>query len=842
MEDITEQFNLPKYTKGKSFADASSIIMDKFKERKDPESKRTMTEMLDRLRQAQEFVKEQNKTPEERQQEQMQMQEQQMQAEQSQQQEQQVDPQMQQQMQGQPEQQMQQPQQTQFANGGLMNYLNQQPQQPSQALNIQTAGIQPMGNTAMTTELAPTTAATSVASANPIGAGIEVGKAANAATGVIGAALKQNLGNDNTTAGTITQGLDKVAATDKTGITGALSSVIGTGNDLFGSPKLNHNARSDQFKDASVGQAAVSKGLKGFTEGSKVGGPIAGAALGTLGAVGGIVGAGKFNKALNKKRVSETQGDRNQSLNTFADGGSLTEDPFDKVFNKARSSNKKEFIWNNKKYSTETADDIVKELSPSWSDDILKTQVNGIGKDVESKSYKPSSYKEGYNRNAVDKDYNNYSDFGRGTVTPKANIEMLKSLQNEQYKRNGKVSQTQYFNLNNTSNSFANGGSLNTDPKYPNDPNELIKSFKTNQAGLNYQNPYPNKSNRWNKFDAYQSGLKNRSFGAGSSGSSEINQGSKTPFGDGSGNAAPLVDELRYNKKLLNRPVQSNSTVEYNNQINDAIVANNAFAKGGKMTNQYALGDWLKTAGKNVGDAASKAGTYLNENKGDILRYAPIAINAGQLASLPKAEVESLNRLDNRYKPNYVDEAALQNISRENYNMSNQALAGASGGSTSALRSNILGAGLNRNKALSSAYLKADDINRGQDATAQQFNAGIDKVNLQQSNSEKDINARNRAARDNEKSKFLTGIGTNLGEIGEDEFYKKIIGKMSKYDKDGNLIISEEDRLKYEKKKKEAAALKAKKGAVKSSIKNTNTDTIDPLKFDLLGKLKPFKR
>ena len=71
MQELTDQFNLPKYTKGKSFADASSMIMDKFRERKDPESKRTMTEMLDRLRQAQEFVKEQNKTPEERQQEQM---------------------------------------------------------------------------------------------------------------------------------------------------------------------------------------------------------------------------------------------------------------------------------------------------------------------------------------------------------------------------------------------------------------------------------------------------------------------------------------------------------------------------------------------------------------------------------------------------------------------------------------------------------------------------------------------------------------------------------------------------------------------------------------------------
>ena len=105
MEELIDQFHLPKYVKGKSFADASSMIMDKFRERKDPESKRTMAEMLDRLRQAQEFIKEQNKTPDERYQEQIQLQEQQIQQEQPQ----DVNPEME-----------DQPQQSQFENGGNM--------------------------------------------------------------------------------------------------------------------------------------------------------------------------------------------------------------------------------------------------------------------------------------------------------------------------------------------------------------------------------------------------------------------------------------------------------------------------------------------------------------------------------------------------------------------------------------------------------------------------------------------------------------------------------------------------------------------------------------------------
>ena len=396
-------------------------------------------------------------------------------------------------------------------------------------------------------------------------------------------------------------------------------------------------------------------------------------------------------------------------------------------------------------------------------------------------------------------------------------------------------------------NTFAEGGQLNPDPTYPQDPNELIKSFKTNQEGLNYKNPYPNRSDRFHKFDDYQKRLKNRSFGVSSI---TPNYGSKLPFGDGNGGASPIKDEIKFNKALLTRSVVTNTKEDYNNQINNDV--NNSFADGGQMTNQYALGDWLKTAGKNIGStsknigkdigtAASKTGKFLNENKGDILRYAPTAVNAFQLATLPKAEVESLNKLDNRYKPGYVDEAALQNTARENYNMTSQALSGASGGSTSALRSNILGAGLNRNKALSNAYLKSSDINRGEDAKAQQFNLGVDKVNLQQSNSEKDINARNRAARDNEKSKLLSGIGTDIGNIGKEEKYKDIILKASGYDQDGKLAAAK-------KAKKEAAKRdrilkrktnKIKKTAKKSSNKG-NMNAFENIPFKLYNGLKTY--
>ena len=504
MQELTDQFNLPKYTKGKSFADASSMIMDKFRERKDPESKRTMTEMLDRLRQAQEFVKEQNKTPEERQQDQMQMEQQaQIQDEQSQQQ---VDPQMQQQA------PQEQPQQTQFAEGGLIEYMK------SNKSNQYANGGFIDDKTQQDDQI------------NQVIDGAQ--DAVASAFGPVGGAIR---------------GVQKLGDSIGDAIGGDSGAAIG---GIFNPTKGTLGVMTD--KDASFGQKALS----------------------ILPGVGGVINNGLMEKRKLEKERNEIQGNRNRSLNTFAEGG--------------------------------------------------------------------------------------------------------------------------------------------------------------------------------------------------------------------------------------------------------------------QMTNQYYLGDWLKTAGKNVGTAATKTGQFLNENKGDILRYAPTAVNAFQLARLPKAEVESLNKLDNRYKPGYVDEAALQNTARENYNMTSQALTGASGGSTSALRSNILGAGLNRNKALSSAYLKSSDINRGEDAKAQQFNLGVDRVNLQQSNSEKDINARNRAARDNEKSKLLSGIGTDIGSIGREEKFKDIIEKVSGYDQDGNLI---------DKKKLKAKSLSSKKVGIKKpknpTVKHSDAIELKPITFN---KPKPKKR
>jgi hypothetical protein len=191
---------------------------------------------------------------------------------------------------------------------------------------------------------------------------------------------------------------------------------------------------------------------------------------------------------------------------------------------------------------------------------------------------------------------------------------------------------------------------------------------------------------------------------------------------------------------------------------------------------------------------AGKIGNYINQNAGNIARYAPIAANAYQLSQLKKPQGERLDRLGNRYKPEYVDEAALQNIADQTMNNSVNAI-GQSGASQGQLRSSILGSQLERTKAISDAYSQAAAQNRATNDRAQQFNLGVDQVNLQQSNVEKDINARDQAAYRNAKREYITGIGEGIGDVGNEQAYKKIAKNTTGYTWDGTYVKSSDGNI-----------------------------------------------
>lgn len=182
-------------------------------------------------------------------------------------------------------------------------------------------------------------------------------------------------------------------------------------------------------------------------------------------------------------------------------------------------------------------------------------------------------------------------------------------------------------------------------------------------------------------------------------------------------------------------------------------------------------------------------GSWLSRNGGKMLKYAPVAMNAYQLSQLKKPQGVTLDRLTNRYKPTYMDEASMQNNVSNEMNNTVAGLTNATAGSESALRANLVGANVGRIRGMNDAYSKMREYNAGQSAAGQQFNLGVDQANIGQSNNEKDINAANQATYRNEKSKYLGAIGTDLGSIGKEEVNKNQLAEALGYTWDGQYYI-----------------------------------------------------
>lgn len=242
-------------------------------------------------------------------------------------------------------------------------------------------------------------------------------------------------------------------------------------------------------------------------------------------------------------------------------------------------------------------------------------------------------------------------------------------------------------------------------------------------------------------------------------------------------------------------------TQQLSNQYNNQPFPNGQFKYNGEQpinttqnwydnNSPYMNMDRMNPINNTLGKANLKpAVDWAKNNFGDVLRYAPIAANAYQLSKLKSPDKEVLNRLDQRFTPEYVDERTLQNTIGSEYNNTINSISGATNGSLGALRSNLLGAGLNKTKALSDAYINTTSQNRAMNLQGQQFNLGVNQTNLNQDNLEKDINARNKGAFDTNKSRLIGQIGNDLGNIGKEEVYKKIARETLGYTWDGEYWI-----------------------------------------------------
>ena len=500
---------------------------------------------------------------------------------------------------------------------------------------------------------------------------------------------------------------------------GTLTAGLDLGMTAFGKPA--------QDTSGLAASAPVNGGM--MIAGSALKGASAGAAFGPLGAgIGAVVGAGAGLLGAGKAKKAALENSNNYAVNV------------------------------NKQFSDQYA--MGGEIDPPVKDEIWQTKNIVKYQPGVTSGEKGESGFYLYSKDSSDPTFNYKTD--REFVRNSSMNDLQKTAQWQNYMRSKSMQPKQ----------FANGGKLNQmfDGGIVNNPFDKYSkqiSSKLDLQPINQVIPsFINKGTSINNAQAIIGTKVDGDFGKNSKlaldkyrqskGMSNVGQ----PLSAADYTAMGLTtDGYKINKNAFRQQIPENLNLKLDSP-------EEGFKKYTNIQNNI-------EAGKDKKSIVGKGLSYLNENAGNIARYAPIAANALQLAQLKKPQGERLDRLDNRYRPEYVDEAQLQNIANQTMNNSVNAV-GQSGASQGQLRSSIVGSQLQRTKAISDAYSQAAAQNRQQNAMAQEFNLGVDRVNLQQSNTEKENFARDKGAYDTEKSKLIGKIGENIGNVGTEQAYKKI--------------------------------------------------------------------
>lgn len=246
-----------------------------------------------------------------------------------------------------------------------------------------------------------------------------------------------------------------------------------------------------------------------------------------------------------------------------------------------------------------------------------------------------------------------------------------------------------------------------------------------------------------------------------------------------------------------------NSDFAYGGNLDDIFKVNDdAYSQ---LANPSAtMADPLKPNKTKFGKQIAGDGDWLNSNAGNILSYAPILGNAIELSKLKKSNTERGNRLDNTYDKQLFDRNSLFN--RVNQNNVNGALAESSGGDLGALRSNILAANLNKNKATSDALIKGDGINRGEERFQFSNNLRKDQINTNLNERYIERKDRDEGAYQSAKSNLTRSLYEDVGKVGQDIVNKKLVKEMFGYTWDGRYYVDPNGN----KLTKEEMAIKAK--------------------------------
>lgn len=220
------------------------------------------------------------------------------------------------------------------------------------------------------------------------------------------------------------------------------------------------------------------------------------------------------------------------------------------------------------------------------------------------------------------------------------------------------------------------------------------------------------------------------------------------------------------------------------------------FSSSDRFVNKTPIfGDKYKTGISGVSDkpgAFSKAGEFLKENYGEMLNAAPAVYNAYKAMNPETSDTVAYGRLNDTYKKSYIDRAALENINREETNNTMNALTNAAGGSNAALMGNYAAANLGRIKGRSDAYLKTDAYDAEQNALKQEFDSGMNIRNQTIDTAEKNAQAQNDATTRNMNREYAAAAMEGIGKFGKQQFDKKQIARTLGYDYKGGYIVDKQ--------------------------------------------------
>ena len=699
--NTVSQYNLPKSLIGKSVADATKYIDDKFKGRNDKISQSTKNSMLSKVAEAQESMKPQ-------------------------------EPEMEQPQEGMesqmPEDMMNSSQMAlggyvnKFGGGGFAQYDTFNPN----------AGVGYSFKPAAMTSNSPLTKPSVLAD-----------------------------GTGTTGTGDLTGGSSTGSGISTGAGLGVATTALDLGKTAFGKPAQDTSglAGSAPVKGGSI---IAGSALKGASAGMAFG-PWGAVIGGVVGAGMGIIGAGKARKAANQNSNNFAINTNNKFSDQYAHGGLIG--PPKKV----------------------TKDDlintpIVTGVNPSSQSDRFKYAIGEQG-GVQHGSLGESGHYLYYGKKPGDAGFN--PNVNREFVNQSGYDTYMKSPQGQQYRRNLSTQSTQPIEQ------LGYGGKINQmgygGGEDPLDIYSKQFSSKLNLQPIDQIAPtFINKGDSIRNAQAIIDTPVDGDFGTNSKIALDKYRQSKgmvnigQPLGSADYSAMGLTtDGYKINRSAFRE--------HFPKDLNLKITSpEESFKNYTLLKNRTEVKDNRSLAGKGL--------SYVNKNAGNIARYAPIATNALQLSQLKKPQGERLDRLGNRYRPEYVDEAQLQNIANQTMNNSVNAI-GQSGASQGQLRSSIIGSQLQRTKAISDAYTNVAAQNRATNDRAQTFNLGVDQVNLNQSQTEKDINARDQAAYRNAKREYITGIGEGIGGIGDEQAYKKIAKNTTGYTWDGEYVKSPDGNI-----------------------------------------------